>query len=78
MHKILLTIALFLHPVNLHATTFKLSGEVDSDLADKTVSFLEENPGPVTLVINGPGGSVFAAQEIENAIEAHGRSYLRS
>lgn len=58
--------------------TLLVQGQVDSDLADKVVSFLDSHSGPVTLVINGPGGDVFSAQIIENAIERTWRSYVRS
>lgn len=69
-------IASFFLIFNFHAhaqspnPSLLLEGQVDDGMADKTVEFLSNNSGPVTLILNGPGGDVFSAQRIENAIRS--------
>ena len=48
-----------------------VNGEIDPDQAKLVVDYLDKNKGPVELVLNGPGGDVFSASIIENAIEEH-------
>ena len=79
MKKLLLSLSIFLHPGHAAATpVYTLTGEVDSDMADKVTQFLDENPGPVTIQINSPGGSVISAGTIEDTIESHGQVTCRS
>ena len=72
MLKILsLILAILMFPLPSHSAQniINLTGEVDDDMATMVVSKLNSMDGPVTIVINSPGGSVVAGLQIVSAIK---------
>jgi len=75
MHKLYLAIFTLFSlsgPKVLTPITMDLTGEVDSQMVETVKETLAKTDGPVTIRITSPGGSLFAAIQIENAIEDHG------
>lgn len=59
------------------ALVIPLTSAIDRDSAELFIAQLEACKGtPVVVEINSPGGSVFAALEIQKAIERHGAPVL--
>jgi membrane-bound ClpP family serine protease len=48
----------------------EMKGEIDQEMADRIIADLAL-PGSVEILINSPGGSVFAGLDIMDAIKAH-------
>ena len=58
---------------------FSISGMIGEDgaKADDLSRFLEQNPGPVQVVVNSPGGIAADGAAMMAAIEAHGKTEVR-
>lgn len=51
---------------------FDLVGDIESGMASRFAAFLRENPGPVTLYINSPGGDALEGAALMAEVERRG------
>ncbi len=79
MKGLVAALMLLVLPCHASAPTPQLyfNAEVDETSVEATVAWLDRNPGPVVIVINSPGGSVFAGLELAHVIQTRGEVTCR-
>jgi len=55
------------------APTYHLTGDIEAGAAAALAAFLANNPGPVRVVINSPGGNAAEGAALMAEIERHGQ-----